>query len=237
MGSAVTTSLAVVVPARDEQDLLPGCLASLRAAADELPDGADVVIVVAADSCTDGTVDVAADHARADPRVRVVAGPWGCAGAARRAGTALALELHGARDPSRIWLASTDADSAVPQGWLVSHLALADAGWDAVAGIVRIADDVDPLLHARFQAVYPVRHGHPHPYVHGANLGIRADAYAAIGGWPSATATGEDQQLWDAVTALGRRTLATTDLDVLTSARLTTRAPAGFGARLQELTA
>ena len=49
----------VVVPAHDEEDLLPACLAALQKAAGQarIP----VHLLVVADSCTDGTAVVAAD--------------------------------------------------------------------------------------------------------------------------------------------------------------------------------
>jgi hypothetical protein len=77
--------------------------------------------------------------------------------------------------------------------------------------------------------------GDGHPHVHGANFGIRADAYRALGGW-APLASGED-------VALARRARAAADLTtvstgaipVLTSSRLSGRAPHGFAAYLQDL--
>jgi hypothetical protein len=61
--------IAVVVPARNEDILLPGCLAALRvtAAAVEL----SVHLLVVLDSCTDSTAEVAGHIRRAerDPRI------------------------------------------------------------------------------------------------------------------------------------------------------------------------
>ena len=55
-------AVGVVVPAHDEEELLPACLAGLTEAAamavEDRP-GLRVRIVVAADACTDGTVAVA----------------------------------------------------------------------------------------------------------------------------------------------------------------------------------
>ena len=61
-GARVTGSVGVVVPAHDEEELLPGGLAALREAAAvaeaERP-GLRVRIVVAADACSDGTAALA----------------------------------------------------------------------------------------------------------------------------------------------------------------------------------
>lgn len=52
------TRLAVVVPAHNEQDLLPACLYSLAVAAARLP--VTVELIVVADACTDDTAALAA---------------------------------------------------------------------------------------------------------------------------------------------------------------------------------
>lgn len=227
------TAVAVVVPARDEQELLPACLRRLRRAADRVEHRVTVRIVVAADSCADTTATIARRAARDDPRVAVVEGSWAQAGRARRAGTehAVAGEVAPAE---AIWLASTDADSEVPRGWLEDHLAAAEAGWHAVAGTVRLRTR-DTELANRFAAHYPLPTDRPHPHVHGANLGIRLDAYEMAGGWPTASPTGEDQRLWDAVRRAGRPVWSRATLHVHTSDRRLARAPAGFAARLAEL--
>jgi hypothetical protein len=242
----VIGAVAVVVPARDEHELLPDCLDRLVDAADavgagiepsDTGDGIAVTIAVAADRSSRSTLAVAEGYARRDPRIAVVPGRWDHAGQARRAGTAAATARLGVRStPARTWLASTDADTSVPPSWLATQVRLAEEGWEAVAGIVRIAA-ADPVLQARFEASYPLPTDRPHPYVHGANLGVRLDAYLAVGGWPTTIATGEDQRLWDRLRGAGHRTLASTALRVTTSDRTEGRAPDGFAARLRELSA
>ncbi|MBJ7451033.1 MAG: glycosyltransferase, partial [Blastococcus sp.] len=52
--------LGVVVPARNEEELLPACLTALRAGiADPRLGGIPVHLVVVADGCTDGTAALA----------------------------------------------------------------------------------------------------------------------------------------------------------------------------------
>ena len=113
--------VAVVVPARNEQQLLPGCLAALTVAAERVAVPVSVVVVL--DRCTDGTADLLAGR----PGVRSVESVAGCVGAARATGAAQALADSGAL-PGRTWLACTDADSQVPPSWLVHQLDLADRG-------------------------------------------------------------------------------------------------------------
>ncbi len=228
-------SVAVVIPARDEQALLAACLDSVRRAADALPIEVAVAIVVAQDSCADATAEIVADQAMADPRVVTVAGTWGSAGAARRAGVEEAQHRLRHTPEDRTWLAATDADTVVPPAWLIQQLDLADEGWDAVVGVVDLAAD-DPLR-SRFRARYPLTPGRPHTYVHGANLGLRASTYRQVGGWPTEHEVGEDQRLWDAVQLGGHHALATTELVVQTSARRTSRVVDGFAARLRDLEA
>lgn len=188
MTDHLPTHVVVVVPARDEEQLLPRCLASVRVALDGVrPLGVATSVVVVADSCTDRTAEVA-EAAGA----LVVPSVGGRVGAARAAGVDAALARLDA-DPRRIWLAHTDADSVVPRRWLLEQLRHAAAGADAWVGTVRLADEADgePVPPERRDAVDrwiaayaalllpDLTHGH----VHGANLGVRADAYLAVGGF------------------------------------------------------
>ncbi|OZM72097.1 glycosyl transferase [Amycolatopsis antarctica] len=218
--------IAVVVPAHDEERLLPSCLRSLRVAAAEVPPEVVVTVLVAADSCTDRTVAVAraagADVLEIDARN---------VGVSRHAGIAAALGGARARG---VWLASTDADSEVPRDWLTAHLGFATAGWDAVAGTVFVTDwGVRPAgVRTRFLREYHPADGHPH--AHGANLGLSAEAYERAGGF-APLPTGEDVALLAAVAAGGGRVLRTTRAAVGTSARVRGRAPGGFAGHLSLL--
>src|ERR1700761_574734 len=113
-------AVGVVVPAHDEEELLPACLAALGqavvSATAERP-GLRVRIVVAADACTDDTPAVAR---RSGARLVLLNGKN--VGAARAAGMA---ELLGPGAPAwdgqppapeQLWLGTTDADSVGPPG-------------------------------------------------------------------------------------------------------------------------
>ena len=222
--------VGVIVPAHNEEQLLPACLASLRRAARALR-GIPVRIVVVADDCQDETVRVARRGGAA-----VVATGDRNVGAARAAGAAAVLKRAAALDPAEVWLATTDADTLVPSRWLRGQVRFANRGCDAVAGTVRVADwsGYRPAVGAAFRERYDASTGSGHPHVHGANLGIRASVYLTAGGFPP-VATAEDHALVSALAASGGRVLRTRALPVVTSARRDARAPRGFGHYLAEL--
>jgi len=243
------TRAGVVVPAHDEAELLPACLAALRSAADVA--GVPVRLLVVADACTDATAAVAAAAGAEVIRIRARN-----VGAARAAGLARLLQTEGT-DPAATelattgpattgpattglaatWLATTDADTVVPPGWLRRQLGYADQGWDVVLGTVAVTDWAGHPPHAPavFEARYEFGAG-PHPHVHGANLGIRASAYLAAGGFrPLRTA--EDHALLAAATEAGCQVLQAADITVETSARRQARAPRGFSHALRVLAA
>ena len=156
-------------------------------------------------------------------------------GTARAAGMKELLRLTAGPDPAAIWLATTDADTVVPPGWLQRQVAHADAGWDVVLGTVTVADwsEHPPHVPAAFAARYESG-DRPHPHVHGANIGIRASAYRAAGGFrPLRTA--EDHALLAAAAEAGCTILPAGDVTVETSGRRQARAPHGFSHLLRTL--
>ncbi|MGH3900459.1 MAG: glycosyltransferase [Pseudonocardiaceae bacterium] len=222
------TRIGIVVPAHDEQELLPHCLASLRRAAAPLRGaGMRIDIVVVLDACTDGSAELAA---RAG--VTIVPVAVRNVGAARAAGFDAVLTGSG----EDLWLATTDADSTVPRHWLATQLGAFRAGWDVFVGTVRVVDWAahPPGTCARYLRRYQFRDGHPH--VHGANLGFSAHSYRRVGGIP-ALPTGEDVALVTALQAAGCTVLRSHLAPVTTSARPHGRAPDGFATYLGSLMA
>ena len=233
-------SVGVIVPAHDEQDLLPACLASVRRAAQALR-GMPVHLVVVADACRDRTVRVARRGGAS-----VVSIDARSAGAARAAGAREVLRRTGQLDPANVWLATTDADTLVPAYWLRQQVRHASQGWDAIVGTIQVADwsgyppGTRSLFRERYEGVEggggvegaAGQHGH----VHGANLGFRASAYLRAGGFPELP-TAEDHALVAALTAGGSRVLRTRALPVVTSARRESRAPHGFSHYLARMEA
>jgi glycosyltransferase involved in cell wall biosynthesis len=223
--------LGVVVPAHNEQDLLPSCLASLRRAGRAVR-GTPVHLVVVADASRDRTAQVARRRGAA-----VITTDARSVGAARAAGVREVLRRAAHLDPADVWLATTDADTLVPPCWLREQARYANRGWDAVAGTIRIAawSGHQPGTRSLFHSRYGRGTG-PHSHVHGANLGFRAAAYLRAGGFPDVP-TGEDRALVAALAAAGSQVLRTRALTVLTSARRDSRAPHGFADYLAGLDA
>jgi glycosyltransferase involved in cell wall biosynthesis len=227
----VIRAVGVIVPAHNEQDLLPACLAALRRAARAVR-GTPVHLVVVADACRDRTAEAARRSGASVVTINARS-----VGAARAAGARDVLRRTGQLDPADVWLATTDADTLVPPCWLRQQARYASQGWDAVAGTIRVADwsGYQPGTRSLFRRRYEGGAG-LHSHVHGANLGFRASAYLKAGGFP-AVPTGEDHALVAALTADGSRILRTRALPVVTSARREARAPHGFGHYLAELDA
>lgn len=233
MQSAAIRSVIIVIPARNEEERIEGCLLSVLLATREAGRQCDVDtwVVVAADSCTDGTAHIAARLLAGSGEV--IVGEWGEVGSARRAGVAAGLARLG---EAHTWIANTDADCEVPQRWLTDQLVHADRGADAVLGIVSVDnfDDHPPHVAAKFAHRYVFRSDGSHDHVHGANFGLRADRYLAVGGWPR-VGVSEDHGLAGELTSVGAAIVRTIDVAVVTSGRRTGRARGGFADLLVQL--
>jgi len=222
--------MIVVVPARNEEETLASCLASIVRSGDALRRHGmrAPVIVLVLDACTDGSAQVAA----AFPQVTVVETDVASVGRSRALGAAVGLSLAGT-DPASVWIATTDADGSVPEEWLAQQLAHADAGADAFVGaVVPPLDDLDPLRrHAWLSKHHP---GATLGHVHGANLGLRADLYLAVGGFAPVTMD-EDVALVERLRARDARIAETEQHPVTTSARLIGRVDGGYAGYLRAL--
>jgi GT2 family glycosyltransferase len=229
------SAAAMIVPAHDEEEVLGTCLDALELAAWHAREEAGVrrvLTLVVADACTDAT--------RATARARGAA----CltvngrnVGAARAVGAteALAELAREGYDPAQIYLLHTDADTVVSPDWLIRHIRAA-AQHDAVLGPVEVRDwtprgEHCAQLFERACALEPDAQR-----VHGANLGVRAEAYLRVGGFP-ALPVAEDRALVEALRTAGESVAFRPDLAVFTSARISRRVRGGFSdflSRLQE---
>lgn len=214
--------IAVIIPAHNEARRLGHCLKAVaRAAAQAQAAGFAVDVLVVLDRCADASAAIARRHG-----VRTLEVDAGNVGVARREGSALMLE-RGAH-----WLAFTDADSRVPEHWLLAQLQ-----WraDAVCGTVHI-ERWQPwqtaALRALYRSRYQAQEGHRH--IHGANLGVCARAYERVGGFQPLPAH-EDVQLVLALEASGAQIVWTASHSVATSSRRDSRARQGFGDYLNGL--
>jgi len=224
------TAVVVIVPARDEAVSIAPCLHSIERAAAHCP-GVETRVVVAADSCRDGTAAVA--RATSTVGLAVIEGRWRGASAARAAAARHALGA-GDIDPGATWLAHTDADCTVPPWWLARQVIYAAGGVDAIAGDVVLDATASPRLQVEFAAAYE-RGVDAHRHVHGANLGVRADAYLAAGGWLARTLVGEDHDLWRRLARVGFRLAHPVHVTVATSPRRHGRVVGGFASWLARL--
>jgi glycosyltransferase involved in cell wall biosynthesis len=219
--------IAVLIPARNEEALLPRCLRSLLAAKQLLPLNVTCEVIVASDGSSDATAEIAEFELGLHGVVsRIHAGS---VGAARALAAEMALSRYRGNDLTRCWFANTDADCEVPLTWLVDQWRLAVEGVHAVVGIVDVDCFTEHLPHveASFRVSYRINSDGTHPHVHGANLGVCADAYCRAGGW-SALATAEDHDLWRRLGDVGAVRRSVAELKVITSGRRLGRAPLGF---------
>lgn len=223
-----TRAVAVVVPAHDEEGLLGACLSSIALAVEAARSVVPRIGVwVVLDACTDASASIATAAG-----VKIVTVEAGSVGTARAAGVHAALDGFEDVSTQAIWTAHTDADSVVPPNWLTHQLHLARQGADVVVGTVRPDfRDLDAEQTEAWWATHTpgVANGH----VHGANLGIRASALLAAGGFTDA-AVHEDVWLVDEIRSRGGRLAATDAAWVRTSGRPIGRAPDGYARYLRE---
>src|ERR1700761_1144057 len=126
-------TLAVIVPARNEQALIDGCLHAVQAAVRYMHQVRPTITVetlVVLDSCSDQTAARVMGHRD----VGAISCDAKCVGASR--GLAIDHVLQHVAEPSRLWIANTDADSRVPLDWLAAMMHHADDGADVVLGTV-----------------------------------------------------------------------------------------------------
>ncbi|MBA8824951.1 GT2 family glycosyltransferase [Saccharopolyspora lacisalsi] len=236
--SGPVRAVGVVVPAHDEQDLLPECLDSLAGSLNHVREDVRTCVCVVADRCTDAT----------ESRALARAGRFGDftllsqsaatdLGTVRNLGAWRVLHALSPLAPEEIWLLHTDADTVVPSGWVSTQLRYAERGVHAVAGraVIRRWTSTAAWARQRYEALVADRvFAEHHHHVYGANLGVRADVFVASGGFPAVSA-GEDHALWHRLVGAGRTTLQPNEMPVFTSSRTRGRAPGGLATLLHEL--
>lgn len=214
--------IGILIPAHNEEEWLDDCLrAAVRAAGHCLLAGEPVEILVVLDSCTDRSAHIVSQYP-----VQALSIEARNVGQARAIGAQQLLE-RGAR-----WISCSDADSRVAEDWLVAQLGL---GTDAVCGTVTVEqwhDTFDEAAQIRYHRDYRACEGHRH--IHGANLGVSAQAYVRAGGFEPLSCD-EDVQLVRQLERSGASIAWSHRPQVITSARLDSRARGGFGDYLRQL--
>jgi glucosyl-3-phosphoglycerate synthase len=225
----------VVVPARDEEDHIGGCLAAL-AAQTVAPGSFETVLVL--DGCTDETDRAARDTARAlGLQLTLIEGPAAGAGAARRAGMDAAASrlLELGRDHGLI--ACTDADSRPAPDWLARQLDHLADGAVAIAGMIEL-DDEEQLApgvlrrrqrnaETRLARVRELDPDAAHHHFAGASLAVTAAVYREVGGLEPLESL-EDAAFETRLREHGIPVKRAADVRVRTSARLNGRAGRGL---------
>jgi len=200
------TRVSGVVPAHNEEDLLPLCLASLRA--QDFGEGLEILVVD--NASTDRTAEVARGFG-----VTVVDEPE------RGYGRAL---IRGFAEARGEIIACTDADSIVPPDW-ISRLV---AEYDRRPEVVAIGGHIEFTsrnwkcrLLTRFfiPAFNRIDRSNPDgPHLWGANLSVRRRAFLEVGGWNPDFSLQADSELSVRLRRAGRVVLLES-LTVHTSSR------------------
>lgn len=226
----------VVVPARNEVDLIGACLRALGAQAGIEPAGWEILLVL--DDCTDATADRAREPALGGVALHEIHVSGLGAGGARAAGMDLAchrLEAAGAPDGL---IATTDADSQVAPDWLLRQLEALAAGAVAIGGRISLeriggeALDAETLArrrreHSERQDAVATDGPTEHPHFGGASIGITARAYREVGGMEPLVAL-EDEALARRLRSRGIEIQRLDSVRVSTSARTVGRATRGL---------
>ncbi|MFZ0041719.1 MAG: glucosyl-3-phosphoglycerate synthase [Solirubrobacteraceae bacterium] len=230
-------SAVVVIPARDEERRIAGCLEAL---ARQTVGGVGFETIVVLDACSDDTAGVVAEASAAlGLRVSVLEGPGEGAGAARRAGMDAACTRLLDLGLSDGLIACTDADSRPSSDWLERQLAHVQAGARAIAGLIELDGDEASELPAAVlnrrerdasARLGRIRRTEPeagHHHFAGASLGVTAGTYREVGGIEPLVAL-EDAGFAARLTEHGVPILRASDVKVMTSARAEGRAVRGL---------
>jgi GT2 family glycosyltransferase len=240
----VTT--AVIIPARNEERRVAGCLRALAG-----QDAGGVGVVLVANNCGDGTARVARDVAKASGLrlevLELVLGAGTGVGTARWIGSAFALTVW----PEVANLLTTDADCLPAPDWIARnrfHLARVAAVCGSVEpmeselSVLNGMEVESAEMEGRYEKLvmdfYRLFRPGPwglegdHGAAAGASLAVRADAYRAIGGFRD-LAIGEDRDLVRRLKDAGFGVLHAGDVRVAASCRLEGRAKGGMAGALR----
>lgn len=242
----VSPSVAVCVPVRNEEQLLPGLLDSLarQVAVDDVTVSACFFL----DGCDDDSAAVI-DAARAHLSFAIHVAeaprpPEATVGRARRRAMDLGLAtLDGMADGV---LLSTDADTVLAPDWISRNLAALRRA-DLVTGDIRQPAAEFCARHARVAAYFdrlhllnqlldpvPWQARRAHHHAGAASMAFRVDTYRRLNGFPE-LARGEDMALVAAARHGGLRVRRDADVVVYTSMRREGRVEDGFAAHLEAL--
>jgi hypothetical protein len=249
----------VAIPAKNEADRLPACLAAFEQQRDALGrdlSPASLGVLVLANDCEDDSAALAR-HLLAGsrfewrvieaslPRSRAHAG-----GARREAMDLAAAWLRESGEDTGVIL-TTDADSRVAPDWVCRNMLAFAGGIDAVFGCISLDEEGDLLpaaLHrrGRLEGAYealltelsavldPLDHNPwpTHATISAASLAVTAEAYRRIGGLPCVP-LGEDKAFGAELLQRDGKIRFCPEVQVVTSGRIYGRAPGGVADTLR----
>jgi glycosyltransferase involved in cell wall biosynthesis len=213
--------IGVVIPAHNEECHITACLSSvLSAAAHPALARRKITVVVVLDDCSDRTGEIV-----------LALGVSGVNVCFKNVGRARATGANYLLDAGAQWLAFTDADTVVPQDWLARQI---EFGADAVCGTVVVDswEEHGELVRSKYMEHYQFVENHRH--IHGANLGLSAEAYRKAGGFQHFAAH-EDVHLVANLERIAAQIVWTATNPVVTSARRNFKCHGGFGEYLAKL--
>jgi Glycosyl transferase family 2 len=217
-------AVGVVLPVHNEEELLPGALQALEMAVSALSPSISCRAAIVLDRCGDAS-SVIAHSWGARFGALVVRRDCRSVGLARQTGCETILAHWQERDLSQVWLATTDADSRVPQDWLTIQVEAHSSGADLWAGRVSVVEKSAAMSR------WTERYAAERTPIHGASLGFSAALYTQLGGFGS-LCSGEDRDFHHRAVAAGFRIAYDARTAVTTSSRRIGRAPGGFASVL-----
>ncbi|MBV7411091.1 glycosyltransferase family 2 protein [Maritimibacter sp. DP1N21-5] len=246
MKPVTAPDIAVVIPARNEEERIAACLAAL---AGQCPGRVAVILVV--NNTTDRTEDVARDAAgQLGLDLTVLSLRLGAqegVGTARRIGCDHALRSL----PALRYLFTTDADGIVDKHWIsrtIAHLKAVDAVCGKIEPMAREAGILAAMdrhlgalegLYRRLVQDFYARHvpgcadlAGTHGEAAGASLAFTRDAFVAAGGF-APIKCGEDRRIVRTLRGLGCKVRHADDVTVQVSCRLSGRAAGGMSDALR----
>jgi len=251
------TKVIVTIPAHNEEAIIPKCLKAFTdqyAMADVQIDFSEFEVLVLCHNCTDKTFQICNEIKMNSPFLNLyilnVALPEvNNVGAVRRVLMRIAEKRMNLNNG---YIVSTDADTIVGRYWIANILGYIGSGYGLICGRIDInmrglSGNARKTLHHKqnyFQLRARLEHlispdltdpWPRHAHNSGPNLAIRKDVYRSIGGMPPKGFL-EDIALYDAVCEQGHKIRHCPYTIVVTSCRLTPRAPWGFGSELRDWT-
>jgi len=231
--------VSVVVPARNEEELVGSCLEALTEQEGVSPKEYEVLLVL--DRCTDETEARAREIADAYPcfGLHFLDGPGKGSGHARRVGMELASARLLGLGRAKGLIASTDADTVVAPDWLAAQLRAVSRGALAIGGRIELAESPLPESISRWHTERGRRRHESllsepdnlgkteHWQFSGASLALTAEIYKEIGGLEPRVAL-EDEHLEAELQRHGVPIERLSSVRVTTTARLEGRAKQGL---------